>query len=143
MAIRQAGDPNFLRIQIETKVEMARVVKAVEKTAFRSFAHAAASIAKDAKASLEKAPEGEPSEPGKPPHTHKGAYLRRAIRFASDKEGAVIGPMASVVGEELGPTHELGAPRGGVDFPERPFMVPALERAIPRFAGEWKGALGG
>src|SRR6186713_2725290 len=93
-----------------------RVIAAAEKAAFRNFGHAAASISKDIKSTLETA-EG-PSDPGDPPHTHKGAYLRRAVRYAADKEGAVIGTMASVVGE-AGAAHEHGLNFHGQDFPER------------------------
>src|SRR4051794_16915219 len=68
----------------------------VEKTAFRNFTHAAASISKDVKSTLESA--AGPSSPGTPPHTHKGAFLRRAIRYAADRDGAVIGPAFSAAG---------------------------------------------
>ena len=116
-----------------------RVVAAAEKAAFRNFGHAAASISKDIKSTLETA-EG-PSDPGKPPHTHKGAYLRRAVRYAADKEGAVVGTMASVVGQ-AGAVHEHGLSFHGQDFPERPFVAPAGERALPRFASDWQGSIG-
>ena len=132
----------MIGVKVKTTDNFKRVEKAADKAAFTSFAHAAASIAKDARSTIEKAPEGVPSAPGTPPHTHRGRYLSRAIKFAADKEGAVIGPMASIVGEELGPTHEFGQEREGVDFPERPFMGPALERAVPRFGGEWRGSIG-
>lgn len=119
--------------------ETKRVQQAADKAAFRNFSHAAASISKDVKSTLVKA--SGPSMPGEPPHTHRGTYLKRAVRYAADKAGAIIGTLFSVVGE-AGATHEFGEERGGVDFPERPFMGPALERAIPRFAGEWQGSIG-
>jgi len=116
-----------------------RVTAAADKAAFKNFAHAAARISKDAKASIEKT-DG-PSLPGSPPHTHRGSFLRRGIRFAADKQGAVIGPMASVVGE-AGSAHEFGGEFKGSDFPERPFMGPALEQNIDRFASTWQGSIG-
>ena len=82
-----------------------------------------------------------PSVPGQPPHTHKGTYLRRAVRWDADKTSAVIGPMASIV-DQAGAVHEFGQVRLGTDYPERPFMLPALERALPRFAGQWQGSVG-
>jgi len=121
-------------IQDRTK----RVAAAADKAAFRNFSHAAASIRKDAGASIEKA-EG-PSPPGQPPHTRR-RLLPRALRFDVNKQGAVIGPRASVAGT-AGSAHELGGSYKGQEFPERPFMLPALERAIPRFAGSWKGSIG-
>lgn len=137
----EAADPNFIRMNLKVKAEMEKVERAVAKLAFKNFRHAAASISKDAKASIEKAAEGEASAPGEPPHTHRGSFFKRAIRYDVNQDGAVIGPTASVIGEELGPTHEFGQERGGVDFPERATMGPALERAIPRFGGSWRGAL--
>lgn len=129
----------MIDLKAKTEFNAAPVEKAVEQAAFRNFGHAAAAISKDVKQSLQTA--AGPAPAGQPPHTHKGAFLRRAIRYASDKEGAVIGPMASVVGE-AGAAHEFGGSLHGTDYPERPFMQPALERAIPRFAGEWAGSIG-
>ena len=125
-----------LTVKIEDKT--GNVEKAADKAAFRNFGHAAASISKSAKQSIETSPE--PSAPGQPPHTRKGGPIRRAIRYAADKEGAVIGPMASVVGEAAA-AHEKGGEFRGQRFPERPFMLPALERAIPRFAADWTGSV--
>jgi hypothetical protein len=115
-----------------------RVKAAADKAAFRSFSHAAASIRKDAVASIEVSPE--PSPPGDPPHTRR-RLLPRAMRFAVDKQGAVIGPMASMAGQ-VGGTHEFGGQYKGEQYPERPFMFPALERGVPRFAGQWRGSIG-
>lgn len=115
------------------------VTDAAEKAAFKNFGHAAARISKDVKASLEKA-DG-PSSPGKPPHTHRGTFLRRAIRYAADKQGAVIGPVASLVGT-AGQAHEFGGTYKGQDFPERPFMLPALLNNTDRFAADWQGSIG-
>ena len=118
-----------------------KVLKAVDRAAFKNLGHAAARISKDAKASLERA-EG-PSEPGTPPHTHRGAYLRRAIRFAHDRKAqeAVIGPMESIVGT-AGSAHEHGGTYKGQRFPERKFMLPAMEQNLDRFAGDWAGSVG-
>jgi hypothetical protein len=128
-----------LSVQIEDTTK--RVDNAAQKAAFRNFRHAAASISRDSKQSLEKAPQGEASAPGEPPHTHRGTYFRRAVRYEADDQGAIIGPMASVVGESFA-AHEFGEVFHGADYPERPTMGPALERAIPRFAGDWQGSIG-
>jgi hypothetical protein len=126
-------------VKVKTVDEMHKVAKAADKATYRNFHHAAASISKDAKSTLEKA-DG-PSDPGKPPHTHKGVYMRRAVRYAANKEGAVIGPRGSVVGES-GAAHEFGEKYRGTDYPERPFMRPALERNLGRFADTWRGSIG-
>lgn len=129
----------MIEVKVKTENRFDRVQKASDKAAFRNFGHAAAAIRKDAAASI--VSDAEPSEPGEPPHTRKRNFLRRAIRFDANKEGAVIGTMASVIGT-AGEAHEKGIVYKGTDFPERPFMFPAMERNIPRFAGEWRGSIG-
>ena len=123
------------------QVHPEKVTKAVEKAAFKNFGHAAARIRKDARESLLKA-EG-PSAPGTPPHTHKRQFLKNAITFDNDRasQEAVIGPRFSRVGES-GKAHEFGGEYKGADFPERKFMLPAMEKNLDRFAGDWAGSVG-
>jgi hypothetical protein len=120
--------------------QLARVKAAADRAAFRNLGHAAASLRKAAIESIETS--DEPSAPGQPPHTRSG-HLPRAIRFDVDraKQEAVIGPQASVVGES-GAAHELGEEFHGQDFPERPYMFPALEDNLDRFASDWAGSIG-
>ena len=125
-----------VNVKIEDNTK--RLEQAAEKAAYRSFGHAAASIRKEASASIKRSKE--PSEPGEPPHTRKG-NLRRALRFHRDKWGAVIGPRHSIVGES-GSAHEFGEEYKGADFPERPFMLPALMKNIDRLAADWAGSIG-
>lgn len=122
--------------------ETKRVKDAAKKAAFKNFTHAAARIMKDAKSSIVTSEAA--SEEGKPPHTRAraGHNLRSAIRFDATKEDAVIGPMASIVGES-GRAHELGEDFHGQSFPERPFMWPALLNNVDRFAQEWAGSIEG
>jgi len=129
----------MIGLMVRTQDTTKRVSDAADSGTFRSFSKAAFSISSDAKASLTTA-DG-PSAPGQPPHTHRGEYLRKAVRYAADKEGAVIGPIASVVGDS-GAAHEFGEEYRGQDYPERPFMAPALERATPRLADDWSGSVG-
>ena len=126
--------------EVQTEDQTKRVIEAVERAAFRNLGHAAATIRKDAVESIVVA-EG-PSPEGTPPHTRR-RQLKRAIRFDYDRQEltAVVGPMASIVGES-GAAHELGGEFRGEDFPERPFMVPAMERNLDRFAGDWAGSIG-
>lgn len=121
-------------------IDRTKAVKdAADKAAFRNFGHAAASLRKDVVSSFQTSPD--PSPPGTPPHTRKRKQLPRAMRFDVTKESAVIGPRASIAGQ-VGTAHEFGGDYKSQTFPERPFMKPALERAIPRFAGAWKGSIG-
>jgi hypothetical protein len=128
-----------------------RVLDAADKAAFKNLGHAASAIRKTAIESIKPA-EG-PSPPGTPPHTHtagvtkkgklKKGHLPRAIVYDVDKakQEAVVGPRASVVGES-GAAHELGEEFRGDDYPERPYMSPALEANAPRFADEYAGSIG-
>lgn len=129
-------------IGADTKVTTnpSAVTKAVEKAAFKNFGHAAARIRKDAQALLIKA-EG-PSAPGAPPHTHARQFLKNAITFDNDKQAndAVIGPRFSRVGTSA-KAHEMGGEYKGAEFPERKFMLPALEQNLDRFAGDWAGSV--
>ena len=128
-----------------------RVADATEKASFRNLGHAASAIRKTAVESIE--PGEGPSPPGHPPHTHtqsvtkkgktKKGHLPRAIVFHHDRklQEAVIGPRFSVVGL-AGWAHEFGETFRGDDYPERPFMGPALEENIPRFASGMAGSIG-
>lgn len=126
-----------------------KVVEAAEKASYRNTGHAAASIRKDAMASI--VPSDEPSEPGTPPHTHtqkitkKGkvrqGHLPRAIVFHNSKESAIVGPRYSVVGT-AGDAHEFGGEYKGDDYPERAFMGPALERKAAQFGNSFAGSIG-
>ena len=127
-----------LAVQIVDRV--ARVQKAADQAGYRNLGHAAASLRKTAVASIERS--DEPSDPGEPPHTRRG-QLPRAIRFDVDrtKQEAVIGPRASVVGE-AGAAHEFGEEFRGTDYDERPYMGPALDASLDRFASDWAGSIG-
>jgi phage gpG-like protein len=131
--------------------QASRIEAAATKAAFENIGHAAASLRKDAIASIIQA-EGA-SAPGTPPHTHTGGLtkkgkvrrgkLQRAITFDVDKakESAVIGPRESVVGASAA-AHEFGGSYKGQSYPERPFMGPALTRAESRFAASFAGSIG-
>jgi len=120
-----------------------RVDKAVEKGAYDSFVHAARSIRKAAQISIKGRRRGKPGPPGGPVRTKpgRGGYLaKRAILYQANKEGAVIGFAASRIDQAM-ELHEHGRVRGGVRFPKRPTMAPALERNLARFHREWRGAI--
>lgn len=118
-----------------------KIQQAVDRGTYRSMSHAAASLAKAEKLSIEKSTEA--SEPGSPPHTRGrgGHNIKGAIRYAADKESAVIGPVASVIGT-AGEAHEFGGEYRGQIYPKREFARPALEKNIDRFAGEFRGSIG-
>lgn len=118
-----------------------RVEKAKDKGAFKSFAHAAASIRKTTRASIKT--RKKPGPPGGPIRTKSGkggGLARRSVLFHTDKTGAVIGFAASKIDQAM-EAHEHGKERGDVLFPKRPTVQPALEQNLARFHREWKGAI--
>lgn len=128
----------MIGMTVKTVDDTNRVKKAADKATFKNLGHASASIRKDAVGTIERSPE--PSPAGTPPHTRRG-QAKRAVRFAVDKDSAVIGFAASVVGEAMS-GHEHGDEYKGDEFPERPTMGPALERNQQRFASDWAGSIG-
>lgn len=128
----------MLSIKVVVQSFFDRIEKAAKRAGFRNFGHAAASIRRDAISTIEQA-EGA-SAPGTPPHTHKGRQLARSVRFFANDRGAVIGPVASMVGTS-GTAQEFGGQYKGEEYPARPFMGPALSRAVPRIGGDWAGSV--
>ena len=119
------------------------VLDAAKKAEFRNLGHAAATVRRDAVASIQTG--DDPSPPGKPPHTRSRGKRRRAlpraIRFAVAGDTAVIGPRASMIGRAAEP-HEHGGAYRGQTFTRRPAMLPALQRAAPRIGSRWAGTIG-
>lgn len=124
-----------------SKVDMKPVQNAVDKATFENIRHASFSLSKDAKSTIDK--DSSPSEPGETPHTKgkRGHNLKGAIFTNVQKDSGLIGPRGSWV-DEAGALHEFGESRDGQNFEERPFMEPALDRAVPRFASDWAGSVG-
>lgn len=130
-------------VQTQLTATPKRVDKAVDKGAFRSFGHAAASVRKSARESIVRS--NVPGPPDGPIRTKRGrggglAKRPGSLLFSADKKGASIGFMASKMDQAI-ESHEHGTRRGGVKFPKRPTMQPALERSLARFHREWQGAI--
>lgn len=121
-----------------------RVEAAAEKANFRNLFHAAASVRKQTRESIERAPKNIASAAGSPPHTHRGQYLKRAVLFFVDapRDEAIIGFSAARVGD-VGAVHEFGERRGRAQYPKRPTLGPVLEHSASRLGDEWRGSIGG
>ena len=120
-----------------------RVAKAADAANFRNIFHAAATIRKRSRAAIERAPKGAASTPGTPPHTHRGAFLKRAVLFFVDKQRneALIGFSGQLVGD-VGAVHEFGQTRRGRDYPQRPTLGPVLDAEASRLGDQWRGSIG-
>lgn len=125
-----------------------KVLSAVRRAKVNNLRHAAAAISGTAKRSIEKAARHEPSAEGEPPHTHRGAFYRRAVRYdvERDRFDAVIGFAKSKIGM-VGAVQEHGEVEsdeyGRRDYPVRPTMLPALEHNLGRFHNDWRASIGG
>lgn len=117
------------------------MIQAADRASYDNLRHAGLSIGRMAKDSIAKS--DSPSAPGRPPTTRgRGRKsLKSAIFASSDRDSAIIGPRYSYVGDS-GEAHEFGKTRFGEQFDERPFMGPALEASLPRFAADWQGTIG-
>ena len=124
-------------IQVKFRSDADRVTKAADRAAYRNLAHAAASIRKDARLSVERA--SGPSAPGEPIHTRRGK-ARRAIEYEARKDEALVGFNYYKIGDAMR-AHEHGGRRGQNVYPERPTMRPALERNIDRFHEDWRASI--
>jgi phage gpG-like protein len=129
----------MIDLKITSTLNLEKIQEAADRAQRGAFARAAFQIRKTAMDSIQTG--REPSAPGQPPRTRRG-QLRRAILYHADVTGAVIGPRESIVGT-AGEAHEFGGEHRGTQFPERPFMAPALEEHVADFAGEFSGSIGG
>ena len=113
---------------------------AIQEKTDKALLKCGALVEREAKKSMRKGgrrkgPRGgkvrEPSAPGTPPNVQTG-NLRRSITYARiAKNRVLIGPTPMAW---YGKLHELGGQFGRRYFPQRAFMIPALERARERFA---------
>jgi hypothetical protein len=129
----------MIGVSVKVEDKFADVKKAADRATFENLGHAAAVIRKDAIATVTRSRRA--SAPGEPVHTRRG-LARRAILYAMDGPyTAVVGPVASVIGQAMA-VHEFGGRRGKGTYPKRPTMGPALDRNLDRFASQWRGTIG-
>lgn len=123
-----------MRATVKTTNNAQAVRKAAYAGVRKSIFAGAGLVRKIARNSIRRSDKASP--PGKPPRTRRGA-MKNAIAFAVETaEGepaqrAIIGPAAMFVGPS-GRAHEDGGEFRGETYPDRPFMRPALEAALPR-----------
>ena len=82
-----------------------------------------------------------PSQPGEPPHTRRGA-LKRGILFGVDRRtnSIVVGPSVRFVGTSR-QAHEFGGGYKRERYPKRPRMGPSLRESAPHLAKMWENAV--
>jgi len=125
-----------IKTDVKLQLRLERITKAVQRARAGNLRSVGYLIATLAKPKIKRSKRA--SLPGEPPTTRRG-LMRKAIRYelAADKKSVVIGPAASIVGT-AGQPHEHGGRYKGESYPERPFMGPALQEAIPLIGPRYK-----
>ncbi|MDD4890545.1 MAG: hypothetical protein PHU85_11530 [Phycisphaerae bacterium] len=124
-------------VQIEDHLD--RITEATDRAKPRNLQQAAELVRDLARGSIRVS--RRPSSPDTPPHTRAGE-LPAAIQIGADKETTLIGTAYSRIGTGGEPHERAGRVAGRRErFERRPFMLPALEAAAPRFAGLWIGTI--
>ena len=113
------------------------VIASVDNAARKVFTRFGALVRKIARNSIRKRKSHAP--PGSPPSSHTG-LLKRFIWFGyePDSRSVVIGP-ARLSGKNRGEAPSLL--EYGKEFPARPYMGPALEKANPELPCLWKDSV--
>lgn len=119
----------------QKKWEGEKVKQKIDNATYKSFNHAAASIRLIAKRSIRRGKKA--STPGQPPHTQT-TRLPKSIVYYVDKKRryAIIGPSYDLIGP-VGGAHEKGGMFRATNYPARPFMLPAMEKSIPKLPSRW------
>lgn len=142
------------RIKLDARMQqqLAAAAERLKKNSVHSIKGVAYTLMVLAKASIVRTKKGKwgASSPGSPPHTRgiPRKSLKAAIYYDVDKQkgSAVIGPRHSFVAA-VGELHEKGGTRrgkrGSRKYPKRPFMQPALERALPMIPAKFRSGLVG
>jgi len=125
----------MIGLKVKTTSALSTVATKAQQANFRNLGHAGAAIRLVARRSIRRRKAA--SLPGTPPSTRRG-QLKRAIRFAVDKQRGVvlIGPDFDVVGT-AGKAHEFGGRFRRERYPKRPFMGPALDKVKDRLPSMW------
>lgn len=133
----------MIRFAARGHVDYRRVRAAVRRAEIRGLTRAAAVLRLHAARSLRKAPRDQPSPPGTPPHTRKGLLPKSILYALLEERGspvAIVGPSFNLAGLS-GKKHEFGGRFGGDEFPERPFMKPALDVIANRLPSFFSGSI--
>lgn len=124
-------------IRVRVNFKEKAIKKAVEKSMIRTLPRAGAFVRAIARNSLGRKRNAQDHSPvGQPPNTF--GSLRRAILFkvSLQNDSVVIGPDSRLFAN-VGKAHEFGGPFRKEKFKKRPFMGPALIKAIPKLPKFW------
>lgn len=136
MARATSASPVKVDVSVKQQLRLERIAKAAERSRAGNLRSVGYLIANIAKGKIQRSKQK--SQPGEPPTTRRG-LLRKAIRYAvaDNQKSVVIGPVYSLVGT-AGAAHEHGGRYKGDVYPQRPFMGPALQEALPQIGPQYK-----
>ena len=124
-------------IKVKTNFNKEAVKKAAKDANVTSLGRAGALVRTISRRSIRrKGVKNIPSRPGQPPKTT--GPLRNSILFeqSGDKQDVIVGPSSEFIAN-VGKAHEFGGEFRGVRYPKRPFMGPALKKALPKLPKLW------
>ena len=126
-------------VRVSVEFDERRVLAGVAAANARALKGAGAYVRQAARHSISISPA--PSGRGNPPHSRRGA-LKRAILFGYDpaRQAAIVGPAQSFIGVS-GSAHEFGGRYKDENYPERPFMFPALRKSAAKLPALWRDAV--
>lgn len=136
MARATSASPVKVDVSVKQQLRLERIAKAAERSRAGNLRSVGYLISTLAKGKIQRSKTK--SQPGEPPHTRRG-LIRKAIRYAvaDDRRSVVVGPAYSMIGT-AGEAHEHGGRYKGETFPQRPFMGPALQEALPQIGPQYK-----
>jgi phage gpG-like protein len=128
-------------MRAKTKFDDRKVRRAARSGNIESLGHAGGAIRLAAQRSIRKGKTAAPA--GQPPRTRKGR-LKQAIQYAveTSRGSVVVGPNVDVAGTS-GAAHEHGGQYRDENYPQRPFMGPALQKVKDRLPAFWAGSVRG
>ena len=122
------------------KIDLAKLMAATKK-ARRSYLFRAGGLVRRIARNMIGRRTRKRSKPGEAPASPTG-QLKNSILFAVEEQrgDVIIGPSRAEIAE-IGNTHEFGKKIRSRDYPERPFMGPALHAAEPQLSKIWEESI--
>jgi hypothetical protein len=129
----------MLDLQVRTRSEIPKVLRAAKRAKITSLGRAAAYTRGVMRNTLGR--RKTPRPPGQPAASPTNK-ARRSVLFYYDrvKEVAIIGPSYRMVGRVMY-AHEKGKRYKGDKFPARPFGEPTIRKAAPKLSEFWRGSV--
>ena len=129
----------MIYMKVTTRDEIPKVIRKAKRGQMESIWRASGYVRTVMRNTLGK--KKTPRPPGQPATSRTGR-ARSSILFAADKrdQSSIIGPSYRMVGRSM-QAHEFGIKYKGDKFAARPFAGPSIDKATPKLAPFWRGAV--